>query len=91
MANAVTKAADTVEQAVEDFAGAAAKAPNPMLFQSNDPLSGSPVASLIVPAMPSKRAQRKRSKKPNNKKAKAAAKKKAKKTSKKKATINKRL
>jgi len=90
VADAVTRAADTVKHAVEDFADAAAKAPDPMLLPSNDPLSGLPMPPLYVPAVPNKRALQKRSKAATKKKAKTAAKKQAKKK-KNKSTKNKRL
>ena len=75
VADAVTRAADIAKHAVEDFADAAAKAPDPMLLPSNDPLSGLPMPPLYVPAVPNKRALQKRSKVATKKKAKTAAKK----------------
>jgi hypothetical protein len=90
VADAVTRAADIAKQAVEDFADAAAKAPDPMLLPSNDPLSGLPMPPQYVPAVPNKRALQKRSKVATKKKAKTAAKKQAKKK-KNKSTKNKRL
>ena len=75
VADAVTRAADIAKHAVEDFADGAAKAPDPMLLPSNDPLSGLPMPPLYVPAVPNKRALQKRSKVATKKKAKTAAKK----------------
>lgn len=90
VADAVTRAADIAKHAVEDFADGAAKAPDPMLLPSNDPLSGLPMPPLYVPAVPNKRALQKRSKAATKKKAKTAAKRQAKKK-KTKSTKNKRL
>ncbi|HEY5260272.1 MAG TPA: hypothetical protein VIJ46_06450 [Rhabdochlamydiaceae bacterium] len=73
--DAITKAADTVKHAVEDFADAAAKAPDPMFLPNNDPFLGSPMEPMLIPPVPSKRAVRKRTK-PRKKKAKKAAQKK---------------